>query len=47
MIIVIIENVIQSKEAIRNLLDENTNTERNLPIKGNLASDEDLKHESL
>lgn len=47
MIIVIIENVIQNREAIRNVLDENTSIERNLPIEGKLESDEDLKHESL
>ena len=46
-VIEIIKNAIQNKEAIRNALDENASIKRNLPIAGNLANVEDLKHESL
>ena len=41
-IIEVIENVIQNKEAIRNVLDE-SKKKRNTPIEGNLASVKDLK----
>ena len=42
-IIEIIENVIQNKEAIRNVLDESNSIERNVPHEGNFATIENLK----
>ena len=44
-IIEIIENVIQNKEAIRNVLSESKSIERNTAIEGNLASVEHLKRQ--
>ena len=45
-IVKIVENVIQNKEAIRNVLDKSKSIKRNTPIEGNLASFEDLKLDS-
>ena len=42
-IVEIVENVIQNKEAIRNVLDKSKSIKRNTPIEGNLASVKDLK----
>ena len=46
-IIEIVENVIQNKEAIRNILDESKSNERNGPSEANPASLTDLKRQTL
>ena len=45
-VIEIVENVIQNKEAIRNVLDESKSVERNVPSEENLSSIEDLNLEA-
>ena len=42
-IVEIVENVIQNKEAIRNVLDNSKTIKRNTPIEGNLASVKNLR----